>query len=135
MRTETGREAATDKGAELDSEDLPATLASLRRMAMGPAEDREGHAPQGRKEPVLLRAEGPAAKPYEKLWDGAQPAPDPGAELKDLPPGVDVRSLPLARIPAGMETPGHRQAVLLGTQVLLFWIDGSTLWLLRAPLG
>jgi hypothetical protein len=29
---------------------------------------------------------------------------------------------------------GHRQAVVLGNQLLLFWLEGDTLWLIRAPI-
>jgi hypothetical protein len=131
-----GGEPSAELGNGPAGEGLLATLRTVRRLAGSPAaEDREARIGPPGDAALLLRPEGPAAQPYEKLWAGAQPAVASGGEMGELPVAVEVRRVPLTQARLKGVAPGHRQAVLLGGQVLLFWIDGPTLWLLRTPLG
>jgi hypothetical protein len=134
--TAPGGEPSAELGSGPAGEGLLATLRTVRRLAGSPAaEDREARVGPPGDAALLLRPEGPAAQPYEKLWAGAQPAVATGGEMGELPQAVEVRRMPLTQARLKGAAPGHRQAVLLGEQVLLFWIDGPTLWLLRMPLG
>jgi hypothetical protein len=135
-------EDTAEKGSGPAPEGPLATLRTVRRLAAGPAIDgraaadtREAGAIPLDGAPLLLRPEGSAGQAYEKLWTGAQPATAPPTEMGDLPEGVELRRLPLAQARSRGVLPVHRQGVLLGGHVLLFWVDGPTLWLLRAPLA
>jgi hypothetical protein len=146
--------------AALDEVESPAVLLErLRRLALEPLELRSGSEPAaggspssrsegrrggagegtgrgaGKLEPLLLRPDAGAQQPYQALWDGARPeATGPGGVIS-LPGLLERRSLPLAQARRGGLPINHGEGVLLGDQVLLFWIQADQLWLLRAKVS
>lgn len=142
---------------ELES---PAVLLErLRRLALEPGEVRPaptpavGGSPSSRSEsrrgqgsdatgrsagelgPLLLRPEAAAQQPYQALWDGARPEMTGPAGVGTLPGLLERRSLPLAQARRGGLPINHGEGVLLGDQLLLFWIQADQLWLLRAKVS
>jgi hypothetical protein len=86
---------------------------------------------------VLLaprRLEAAEAVAHESLWDQASVTLEPPASLPSLPPGVQMRRLPLGKARSlGLSNP-VQQAVLASDRLILLWPDGASLWLLRLPL-
>jgi hypothetical protein len=54
--------------------------------------------------------------------------------LEGLPAGLAVRDLPLNQARRSGANIQHRRLVRLDDGVLLFWVEGSTVWLVRSPL-
>lgn len=77
--------------------------------------------------------EGAAAAAYRRLWHEATVARPASPALAGLPATVESRRAGRSLVQRLRLNPGHRQAVLLDRQVLLFWQEGETLWLLRLP--
>jgi hypothetical protein len=77
----------------------------------------------------------PPPEAYQALWNRSQPQ-SPVAWQKVLAahpgPAIEVRQLPVAQSKDIGAPVQHRQIVVLGPQVILFWIDGSRLWLLQS---
>jgi hypothetical protein len=146
-------------GALAEVEGPAVLLERLRRLALEPAEARPGLEPasggspssrsEGRRggggdaagratgepEPLLLRPEAAAQQPYQALWDGARPESTGPAAVGSIPGLLERRSLPLAQARRGGLPINHGEGVLLGDQLLLFWIQADQLWLLRAKLS
>ena len=69
-----------------------------------------------------------------RLWGLARTSrPSPGP-LEGLPAGLAVRDLPLNQARRSGANIQHRRLVRLDDGVLLFWVEGSTVWLVRSPL-
>jgi hypothetical protein len=98
----------------------------------GPAGGRGG---SGEAESPLRRPEGAAQQPFQALWEGAQPETSGPAGVSALPAMLERRSLPLAQARRGGLPINHGEGVLLGDQLLLFWIQGDQLWLLRSKVS
>jgi len=111
-----------------------ATLLALRDQVALPAATAESALQAATGEsPLLLRPEGETADSFRKLWEGARSDSTPSGELGDLPETVELRELPLTQARGAGLNPSHRQAVVLADHLILFWIDNSTLWMLRSP--
>ncbi len=69
-----------------------------------------------------------------RLWTLAKTSrPAPGS-LQDLPAELAVREVPLSQARRSGADIRHRRLVRLDDGLLLFWVENSTLWLLRSPL-
>ena len=69
-----------------------------------------------------------------RLWNLARPAPGISPARQGLPKGLELRQLPLALARRNGVNPTHQRSLRADDRVILLWIDGPTLWLLRAPL-
>jgi hypothetical protein len=80
-----------------------------------------------------LRLSGSAEAPYRILWEKGS-APDNRPEsLSSLPDTVELRRLPLATArELGLSQP-HGISVQSPRGLLLLWVEGSDLWLIRWP--
>jgi hypothetical protein len=77
--------------------------------------------------------EGPALQSWRTLWQSGDPNPAPPPAWAARPAEAEVRRLPLARARAeGVEVESGR-LLRLDDQLLLLWIEGDQLWLLRLP--
>ena len=85
--------------------------------------------------PLLLRPEGSAQQPYQALWESARPETGGPAGSAALPLSLERRSLPLAQARRGGLPFSHGEGVLLGDQLMLFWVQGDQLWLLRSKMS
>jgi hypothetical protein len=82
-----------------------------------------------------LRLDANADRPYRLLWDTGAPSSNRPDSLSDLPEGVEVRRLPLAAAQAmGLNQP-HGVSVQSSTGLLLLWVQGDQLWLIRQAAG
>lgn len=82
-----------------------------------------------------LRLDANAERPYRLLWDTGTPASNRPESLSDLPDSVELRRLPLAAAQAmGLSQP-HGVSVQSPTGLLLLWVQGDQLWLIRQPAG
>ena len=80
-----------------------------------------------------LRLDANANRPYRLLWDTGSAASSRPESLSDLPEGVEIRRLPLAAAQAmGLSKP-HGITVKSPTGLLLLWVQGDQLWLVRQP--
>lgn len=69
-----------------------------------------------------------------RLWSLARTnRPAPGS-LEGLPAELAVRELPLSQARSSRAEIRHRRLVRFDDGVLLVWVEGSTVWLIRAPL-
>ena len=144
-------------GASAPVDSPAALLERLRRLALEPGEPRPGPepppvvSPSGRPEgphrgvdlpgrgagdaaPLLRRPEGAAQQPYQTLWESARPETAAPAGVAALPASFERRSLPLPLARRGGVAFNHGEGVLLGDQLLIFWIQGDQLWLWRGKL-
>ena len=55
--------------------------------------------------------------------------------MEGLPAGVAIRDLPLSQARRSGADIQHRRLVRLDDGVLLLWVEGSTVWLVRSPLS
>lgn len=84
---------------------------------------------------VLSPLEPAQQEAYLSLWERARPLP---AIPKSKPlaptglPAIEVRQIPFEQTQAKDLQIQHRQLVVVGDQVLLFWIDGREVWLFRS---
>jgi hypothetical protein len=69
-----------------------------------------------------------------RLWNLARPAPAISSARQGLPKGLELRQLPLALARRSGVNPTHQRSLRANDGLILLWIDGPTLWLLRAPL-
>lgn len=69
-----------------------------------------------------------------RLWSLGRPVELPERERQGLPPGLELRELPVALARRSGARPEHLSHLRRGERLLLLWIDGPTLWLLSAPL-
>jgi len=69
-----------------------------------------------------------------RLWGLAQTSRMSPGSLEGLPAGLSVRELPLSQARSSGADIQHRRLVRLDDGVLLLWVEGSTLWLVRSPL-
>jgi hypothetical protein len=80
-----------------------------------------------------LRLAGEKLQSWRSLWQAAETDATPPAELDDRGEDIELRRIPLARARADGLEPGHGEVLRLDEHLLLAWIDGSQLWLLRVP--
>jgi len=82
-----------------------------------------------------LRLLAQPANPYDVSWDTATAQGTPPDELRKLPAGLALRSLPVdaARL-AGLPVV-HGQSVLVDDRLYLLWVKDATLWMMRAEFG
>jgi hypothetical protein len=77
----------------------------------------------------------PQPEDYQALWNRSQ-LQSPVAWQKVLAanpgPAIEVRQLPVEQSKEIAVQIQHRQIVVLGPEVILFWIDGSRLWMLQS---
>ncbi|MEB3199979.1 MAG: hypothetical protein VKK62_05590 [Synechococcaceae cyanobacterium] len=116
--------------AEPGTERARAAGSDTRSPASG-AKGAEAEAPGLR----LLRPEPAEQEGYRSLWEKGQPAAGPRRDWSSLPGSLERRRLPLAQARRGAAAVQHREAVLLGEQLLLFWVVGDQLWMLRSPVA
>lgn len=69
-----------------------------------------------------------------RLWALARIPRTPPSGLEGLPGQLSIRHLPLREARRSGTQLSHRRVVRLEDGALLLWIDGGTLWLLRAAL-
>ena len=72
---------------------------------------------------------------YHKLWTLAQPRQLPTQPSTEdaTKLAIEIRQLPLQQSRADDLEIRHRQIVVLNGEILLFWLDGQQLWILRSP--
>jgi len=75
-----------------------------------------------------------ASPAEQRLWNLARPGRTTAGSREGLPPGVTVRELPLSQARSSGADISHRRLVRLDDGVLLIWLEGSTVWLVRSPL-
>lgn len=73
------------------------------------------------------------AAAYRRLWNEATPGRPSGPGLAGLPATVASRRADRSLLQRLGLSAGHRQAVRLDEQLLVFWQEGPELWLLRLP--
>ena len=120
---------------EIGNEPGRETKADPRGGAANPGPEAEGRQAGG-------EARNPAgatalrATPADlRLWGLARTSrPSPGP-LEGLPAGVAIRDLPLSQARRSGADIQHRRLVRLDDGVLLLWVEGSTVWLVRSPLS
>ncbi|MFN5464472.1 MAG: hypothetical protein ACK40D_10975 [Cyanobacteriota bacterium] len=106
------------------------TAVAVGSESLQAASDQENVA-----DPVLQVPASPPPEAYQALWNRSQPqSPVTWQQILTAHPGpaIEVRHLPIAQsknIAAPVE---HRQIVAMGSQIILFWIDGSRLWMLQS---
>ncbi len=83
----------------------------------------------------LARLQGGMLKSWRSLWQEAeaQAGASPPSALAERSEEIELRRIPLARARADGLEPSHGEVLRLDDHLLLAWIDGSQLWLLRAP--
>lgn len=69
-----------------------------------------------------------------RLWSLARTTPLSASSRDELPRGLELRHLPLALARRSGASPVHRQILRSEERLILLWIDGPTLWLLRLPI-
>jgi hypothetical protein len=80
-----------------------------------------------------LRLSASTDRPYTILWDSGSVASSRPESLAGLPEGVELRRLPLAAARAmGLSQP-HGINVTSPSGLLLLWVQGDDLWLIRRP--
>lgn len=77
----------------------------------------------------------PAAVSEQRLWGLAREVPLPQGRSEGLPEGFALRRLPLDLARRSGARPVHLARTRSGDRLVLFWIEGSTLWLLSAPVS
>lgn len=80
-----------------------------------------------------VRLQGEQLQSWRSLWQAAEPDPSPPAALEGRGEESELRRIPLARARADGIDPSHGEVLRLDDHLLLAWIDGGQLWLLRAP--
>ena len=75
----------------------------------------------------------PAAVSEQRLWGLAREVPLPQGRSEGLPEGFALRRLPLDLARRSGARPVHLARTRSGDRLVLLWIEGSTLWLLSAP--
>jgi hypothetical protein len=80
-----------------------------------------------------VRLQGEKLQSWQGLWQAAESDASPPAELDSRGEEIELRHIPLARARADGLEPVHGEVLRLDNHLLLAWIDGSQLWLLRAP--
>ena len=80
-----------------------------------------------------VRLQGEKLQSWRSLWQAAETDASPPAALESRGEGIELRRVPLARARADGLEPGHGEVLRLDDHLLLAWIEGSQLWLLRAP--
>jgi hypothetical protein len=139
-KTAAARPAATkpaDRKTATVSPVAVKTVATAR--APQPAEPREEAATAPLRRLQEARRQGPVRLQGEKLqswrslWQAAEADASPPAALDPRGGEVELRRIPLARARADGLDPSHGEVLRLDDHLLLAWIEGSQLWLLRAP--
>jgi len=69
-----------------------------------------------------------------RLWGLARKSRIAPGSLEGLPAGLALRELPLNQARRSGAEIQHRRLVRLDDGVLLLWVEGSTVWLVRSPL-
>ena len=72
---------------------------------------------------------------YRKLWNLAQPSQLPSEpSIEDaIKLAIEIRQLPMKDSRVDDLEIRHRQIVVLNDEILLFWLDGQQLWILKSP--
>lgn len=73
---------------------------------------------------------------YQALWTSARPVIQPirsTGSLETAKGSIEIRQLPLEQYRGKNLEVHHQQIVILPDNILLFWLDGETLWLLQSP--
>lgn len=80
-----------------------------------------------------VRLQGETLQSWRNLWQAAETDATPPAALQSRGEEIELRRIPLARARADGLEPAHGEVLRLDDHLLLAWIDGGQLWLLRAP--
>jgi hypothetical protein len=132
---------ASAKPAERKSKTVPPAAAktAAATRAPQPAEPRvdAASAPLRRLEEARrqgpVRLQGEKLQSWRSLWQAADADASPPAALEQRAGELELRRIPLARARADGLDPSHGEVLRLDDHLLLAWIEGSQLWLLRAP--
>jgi len=128
-------EAAANLGMAATPNGPLATLLAAQRLASSGASPNPNDSALAEAGLTgLQRPSGQALQSYQALWNGAAAKESGPGDLSALPPNVQLREVATATANAQEVPTSHRQAVLLGNQLLLFWVEGDNLWLIRAPM-
>lgn len=132
LQSKAGASAApTAAGSNAAAADAAAPPAAAERPAMDEGQ-RAASAALARRH---LRLGANADHPYRLLWETGVMASNRPESLTDLPQGVELRRLPLAAAQAmGLSQP-HAVSVHSPAGLLLLWVQGDQLWLIRQPAG
>lgn len=101
-----------------------------------PAEKEEDEATKAALDALArrhLRLSAAAERPYRFLWEKGSVPDNPPDSLASLPDRVQLRRLPLATArELGLSQP-HGISVQSPSGLLLLWVEGVDLWLIRRP--
>jgi len=127
---------ARGTSVEIGNEPGRETKADPRGAAANPGPEAEGRPAGGDQARTPAGSTALRATPADlRLWGLARTSrPSPGP-LEGLPAGVAIRDLPLSQARRSGADIQHRRLVRLDDGVLLFWVEGSTVWLVRSPLS
>ena len=127
---------ARGSGTEVTHETGRETKADPRGGGGPPGPEAEGRPAGGDQARTPAGSAAPRANSADlRLWGLARTSrPNPGA-LEGLPAGLAVRELPLSQARHSGADIQHRRLVRLDDGVLLLWVEGSTVWLVRSPLS
>ena len=131
-KPEGHRQQSPPLAPRLETADWALAVEQLRTfMELHPASALDGKAnAQDFSEPDPAQQQA-----YQKLWNLAQPRQrpiEPSAE-GSAKLAIEIRQLPLQQTRADDLEIRHRQIVVLNDEILLFWLDGQQLWILRSP--
>jgi hypothetical protein len=127
LHTKAGAPAPAAAASTAASSDAAAPPTAAERPAKAEGQKAAGAALARRH----LRLDANADRPYRLLWDTGAPASNRPESLSDLPEGIELRRLPLAAAQAmGLSQP-HGVSVQSPTGLLLLWVQGDQLWLIR----
>ena len=108
--------------------------AEPRSGAGNPGPEAEGK-PLGNLERTPAGVASLRATPADlRLWGLARKSRIAPGSLEGLPAGLALRELPLNQARRSGAEIQHRRLVRLDDGVLLLWVEGSTVWLVRSPL-
>lgn len=136
LALEKALQDARGTSAEIAHEPGRETKADPRGGGANPGPEAEGRPAGGDQAPTPAGGTALRATPADlRLWGLARTSrPSPGP-LDGLPAGLAIRDLPLNQARRSGANIQHRRLVRLDDGVLLLWVEGSTVWLVRSPLS
>jgi hypothetical protein len=125
------RSASTEEGQATGRDDR----VDPRSAAGSPGQEVEAKASAGDLARPVAGGTALRATPADlRLWALAQSRRPPSGSVEGLPEGLALRELSLSQARGSGADIRHRRLVRLDDGVLLLWVEGSSVWLVRAPL-
>jgi hypothetical protein len=126
---------AKGTSAEDATEPVKETKADPRSGGAAPGPEGEGRPAGGDVAKTPAGGSALRATPADlRLWGLARTSRTSPGSLEGLPAGLAVRNLPLSQARRSGADIQHRRMVRFDDGVLLLWVEGTTVWLVRSPL-